>query len=168
MRRLPLIAITALMAVLALPSMAIAGGWAMTTFDEVPEEFAAGQTYELTYTVLQHGKTPVDVGTSVIRITDSAGNLSEFTAASLGEPGRYSVAVAFPVAGAFTWEVTQGPFEPQQLGKLSVVGATAAAVTTGNTLRWLLPIALVLMIGLLAMQAVHVARGRPGSAVRAE
>jgi hypothetical protein len=44
-------------AVMAISGTALGGGWATTTIDDAPEQFRAGTTHEITYTVLQHGRT---------------------------------------------------------------------------------------------------------------
>jgi len=54
--------ITMLAAVLALSLgvfafPAFAGGWAVTTFDDMPGQFVAGQEFKLGYTIRQHGVT---------------------------------------------------------------------------------------------------------------
>ncbi len=70
------IALVAILAVMTIPMTAFAGGWAIASFDEVPGDFQAGATYDLEYTILQHGETPVDVGNSQVRIVDCQWNAS--------------------------------------------------------------------------------------------
>lgn len=164
MARRKLLAIVAFLTLMAFPTVAQAGGWAVTSFDSLPTDFEAGQPYDLTYTILQHGQTPVDVGTSVVRIIDSGGTLTEFVAVPTGELGRYAVTVTFPASGTFQWEVTQGDFESYQLGTIEVNAAAAAAAGASALLRWLLPTALVLVIGLIAIQAMSMFRNRRVSA----
>jgi hypothetical protein len=168
-----LLAMAAFLTLMTLPAVAQAGGWAVSSFDSLPTDFEAGQPYDLTYTILQHGQTPVDVGSSVVRIINSGGTLTEFAAVPTGEVGRYAVTVTFPASGHFQWEVTQGDFATHQLGTVDVnaaaVGA-ATAVGANALLRWLLPAALVLVIGLIAIQALSMFRNRRGYArpVRAD
>lgn len=165
-----LLAIIAFLTVMAYPSLAQAGGWALASFDELPSEFEAGTHYDLNYTILQHGRTPVDVGTSVVRITDSQGTITEFEATPTGEIGRYAVTVTFPTAGGFQWEVTQGAFASHELGMVTVTGAAAAVATSAGILRWLLPAALVLVIGLIMVQVLVMVRNRqmPAGPARAD
>lgn len=160
MARRKLVVVCAFLALMAIPALAQAGGWAIASFDSLPADFEAGESYDLTYTILQHGKTPVDVGTSVVRIRDSLGAVTEFEAVPIGEVGRYSVAVTFPAAGSFLWEVTQGDFEAHQLGTIEVSAAAVAVVASGGILRWLLPTLLVLVMGLTATQVVSIIRNR--------
>lgn len=123
----------ALTAMLAFPAMA-GGGWAVTTFDSLPPEFRAGESYTLGYTIRQHGDKPIDVGslgpgyTTEIRITklDSGKTLS-FAGRPDGKPGHYVAIVSFPAEGKWGWQVTQGPFEAQQLGTINVQPFAGAA-----------------------------------------
>lgn len=151
------IALVAMLALMAIPMTAFAGGWAMASFDGVPGEFAAGSTYDLEYTILQHGQTPVDVGSSQVLIVDSTGAVTAFDAVALGQPGRYSVSITFPESGAWQWEVTMGPFPSHQMGTIEVREATIDSGGAGPVLRWLLPAALLLAIGLIATQVAELA-----------
>jgi hypothetical protein len=155
------IALAAMLALMAIPMAALAGSWAMASFDQVPGEFEAGSTYDLQYTILQHGETPFDVGDSQVLIVDSAGSITAFDAVPLGQPGRYSVSITFPEAGSWDWTVTMGPFASHPMGTIDVREAaiqTGGAV--GSLLRWMLPVALLLVIGLIATQVAELANGR--------
>lgn len=165
MARRRLVVVCAFLALMSFPLLAQAGGWAITSFDSLPADFEAGKPYDLTYTILQHGRTPVDVGTSMVRIRDNKGAVTEFEAVPTGEVGRYTVTVTFPAAGSFLWEVTQGDFEAHQLGTIEVsAAAAAAAAASGGLLRWLLPTLLALVIGLIAVQSMAMVRNRRASA----
>jgi hypothetical protein len=167
-------AFIAMVAVAAIPMAAHAGGWAMASFDEVPGEFQAGSTYDLDYTILQHGRTPVDVGSSQVRIIDSSGAAISFDGVPSGQPGRYSVSITFPDAGTWQWEVTMGRFASHPMGTTEVATAAIGSVETGSVLRWLLPAALLLVIGLVATQVAGLVSVRrtgarsPGHPVRAD
>lgn len=131
MRRLAT-TISALALSLALGAPAIAGGWAATTLDEVPPDMQAGETYQIGYTIRQHGVTPVNVeqmgGTTEIQLRspDGAKTLS-YRGVREGATGHYVAKVTFPYEGAWTWSVTQGPFEAQPLGTVKVLPAAGAA-----------------------------------------
>jgi hypothetical protein len=146
-------------ALLAIPGGALAGGWALTSFDELPTEFEAGASYDLAYTVLQHGVNPVDVGQSEVRVTGGDGSVTTFVAARLPEKGRYQVTVTFPESGLWTWEVTQGDFGIHPMGPISV-SPSAMAAAEGSPLGWLLPLSLAIAIGLIAVQIVNLSRQR--------
>jgi hypothetical protein len=163
------VALVGMLAVLAIPVAASAGGWAIASFDEVPGGFQAGATYDLDYTVLQHGVTPVDVGQSQVRILDADGTVTAFDATPAGETGRYSVSITFPESGTWQWEVTLGDFASHPMGTVEVTPAANAAAASGSMLRWLLPLALVLVVGLVAIQVGQLARTRRSSSpLRAE
>ena len=146
-------------ALLALPAWALAGGWALTSFDDLPSDLEAGASYDLTYTVLQHGVNPVDVGQSEVRVIDGSGNVTTFVATRLPERGRYQVTVTFPQSGLWTWEVTQGDFGTHPMGPITV-SPGVAAVVTASPLAWLLPVALAITIGLVGLQIVNLSRQR--------
>jgi hypothetical protein len=169
-RRTLVIAVVAL-AALTLPLAALAGGWAITSFDELPSDIEAGRSYDLSYTILQHGQTPVDVAVSTVRITDAQGQVSIFNGTRVGL-GRYTVSVTFPTTGTFFWEVTQGSFEPHSLGTVTIdsMATATTAGTAGGLLGMMLPIALVLVILLVAVQLVALLRKRqvPTGPVRAD
>ena len=148
-----------LLVLLAVPLAASAGGWALTSFDELPTSFEAGETYELSYTILQHGQSPVDVFSTSVFITDSAGNVTEFEAIRTGSVGHYTVEVTFPEGGTFSWSVSQGDFAPHDLGSISVTGSVASS--TASMSRFLLPVAFALVVGLLGVQIVALIRRRP-------
>jgi hypothetical protein len=154
------IALVAILALMAIPMAAFAGGWAMASFDQVPGEFEAGSTYDLHYSILQHGVTPVDVGDSQVLIVDSAGSITAFDAVPLGEPGRYSVSITFPESGSWDWEVTMGPFASHPMGSIDVREASVESSGAGSPARLMLPVALLLVIGLIATQVAELANGK--------
>lgn len=129
--RIPVL-IAALAISLLAAAPAFAGGWAATTLDELPPEFVAGDTYQIGYTIKQHGVTPVNVedlgGTTEIRITSpQSGKTIAYQGVREGPTGHYIAKVTFPYEGKWTWEVTQGPFAAQELGSISVKPVGLAA-----------------------------------------
>jgi hypothetical protein len=153
MRKTLTLSVVALIIGAVMPA-ALAGGWAMTAFDSLPDEFEAGHSYTLEYTVLQHGRTPVDVGLSEVTFIDVEGRALTFEAQRLDAPGRYTVEVTLPEGGTWSWSVSQGYFASHDMGTVVVatepVGATTgsglapAAGTDGlGLLRILLPVAAV-------------------------
>jgi hypothetical protein len=127
--------IAACLLTLAFATPAFAGGWAVTTLDQLPPEFHAGQTYDIGYTIRQHGVTPVNVesalgsgGTTEIQILGPDGHVSlSFRGLQTGPTGHYVASVRFPTEGKWNWQVTQGPFAPQQLSTVDVLAAGGAA-----------------------------------------
>ena len=175
MQRRLVTAILAALALLALSVRALAGGWAVTTFDSLPDAFYAGQSYTLGYTIRQHGVTPISVDRTEIIALHSAKTVS-FPGKADGSIGHYVANVYFPADGAWTWQVTQGPFAPQDLGTLAVqapattatsgvVPAAPLALTAPATapdsdpVRTLLPFAAAAATALFGWRLVTVVRG---------
>jgi hypothetical protein len=113
------VAVVAL-SVCAVPA-ALAGGWAVTTLDEVPTTITAGETYAIGYTVRQHGQTPFSGNETGIEIRSGTGGAKQrFAGVAQGAPGHYVAQVKFPEAGEWQWSADQTPFQPQALGKIVV------------------------------------------------
>lgn len=110
---------------------AFAGGWAVTTLDQLPPDIRATQTYSIGYTIRQHGVTPINIeqmgGTTEIQITapDGAKTL-RYKGVQDGATGHYVAKVIFPYQGTWTWTATQGPFQPFGLGFVTVAPAVGA------------------------------------------
>jgi hypothetical protein len=165
---------------LVTPSPAVAGRWATTTLDTVPDQVRAGETYRIGYTILQHGVTPFASRATAVRIRSSATGADQaFPAQQDGPVGHYVAQVRFPAAGTWTWEITH-EFGGQRLAPLTVAAAegtsvTAAAAvdaagigravatidraTTGIT-RAILPAITWLAAGLFAVQLILAFAGR--------
>lgn len=125
---------------LALAAPALAGGWAVTTFENLPESFEAGATYSLDYTIRQHGKTPVDSGDSYVMFRNADRSL-RFDAANHGD-GTYTVKVTLPAEGSWQWDVTSAWWGTQELGNLDV--GASAVIGTGPDLVAVLKVVLPL------------------------
>lgn len=142
-RRWTLALILALLAVLALPLAASAGGWAVVTLDALPQGPRAGQTLTLGFVVRQHGVTPISApygagSTMQPRLTarnQSTGETLQAIARQEGAVGHFTVDVTFPSAGAWDWEIAPEPFAATKLGTLTVLpaGANSTQPATGVT-----------------------------------
>lgn len=124
------VALTALVLSLALGAPALAGGWAVTTLDQLPPDLKATETYAIGYTIRQHGVTPVTPdrleGTTQIQVTSPDGAKTlRYQGVPDGAPGHYVAKVIFPYDGKWTWRVTQGWFAPQELGSIDVLPLAA-------------------------------------------
>src|SRR5687767_7103369 len=115
-------------ALLALAGPALAGGWAVTTIDTLPEAgLTAGQPHRIGYTIRQHGQTPFDgAKTSITIVAPSTGERHSFPGVPDGQPGHYVAEVMFPIEGRWDWEVSQYPFQMQTLGTITVAPAAVA------------------------------------------
>jgi ABC-type branched-subunit amino acid transport system permease subunit len=93
---------------LALPASAAAGGWATVQLSSTPAGTKAGGTWTPELTVLQHGRTPLEGVTPVIRIVGAGGEADQFAAKPTGTPGHYRAEVTFPASGEWRWEIWDG------------------------------------------------------------
>jgi hypothetical protein len=156
-----------LLSLVAAP-VAFAGGWAVTTLDDVPSSINAGETYAIGYTIRQHGQSPLTTSQSGIEVRDAKGALVErFVGISDGTPGHYVAQVRFPAAGEWQWTVDQTPFQPQPLGSVMVQAAAAtpaqpieAPVTAPDPVWSLLPTAALLATMIFAWRLVAFTRQR--------
>ncbi|MGH8513783.1 MAG: hypothetical protein ACREV8_07550, partial [Gammaproteobacteria bacterium] len=127
MRRLTLVLAVFALALAALATPALAGGWAVTTFDDMPGQLVSGKEYALGYTIRQHGVTPINVSKTEILAVAVSGRTLSFPGKSEGAVGHYVATVFFPAGGTYTWQVTQGDFAPQDLGKITILAAAGTA-----------------------------------------
>lgn len=153
---LALVAVVA--AVGAGASSASAGGWAITTLDAVPSP-SASEPFDVGFTILQHGTTPVDLEGVAINVELASGTTERFPAAQQGAPGHYVATVVLPADGDYTWSVQPGWFEEQPLGTLTV-GAAAAAGGGGGAPGALAPALALLAVLLGAVAVVDLVRTR--------
>ena len=126
--------------VMGVASMALAGGWAVTSFENLPEEFEAGTTYTLDYVILQHGQTPADSGASFVTLRNGKESL-RFDAVNHGD-GTYTVELTIPAEGTWEWEVVSEGWGPQPMGNIKVAAAAAnAGFGLVDALKVILPLA---------------------------
>jgi hypothetical protein len=104
-----LIALSVLVAALAAPAAAPAGGWATVELEGMPAGLDAGDTWTARFTVLRHGVTPTDGAEPSVTIAPAeSSDTTTFQAAPAGEPGVYEAAVVFPEPGTWTFEIDNG------------------------------------------------------------
>jgi hypothetical protein len=105
---------------------AFAGGWAIVNLDEWPANVVAGEEFEIGFTVLQHGVTPVTGITPIISGTLTGTKESvQVMAKEEGEPGHYVASLKFPKAGEWSWRIDS--FGEQVMPPLTVANAPAVA-----------------------------------------
>lgn len=112
---------------LAPAGLALAGGWAMTVLDQLPEGVVAGQEITLGFGVYQHGQWEKPL--SGLRPTITARNLKTGTqllveARPEGKPGHYVARLTFPEPGR--WRYTIHAFPPEVSLDLEVAPAPEA------------------------------------------
>jgi mono/diheme cytochrome c family protein len=105
---------------------AFAGGWAVITLDELPTDVVAGEPLTVGFTVLQHGKTPMNDLEPTI--TANLYKEQEFmvNAGPDGKPGHYTATLTFPKEGEWRWSIQA--FSMDQLMPLLSVAAPVAEV----------------------------------------
>jgi hypothetical protein len=111
---------------------AAAGNWAVTVIDPLPSRIEAGQAYEVSFWVLQHGThpynwvEPASIGRVGITLADTRGTSASFPGRALAEPAHYVTTVTVPQDGR--WRVTgvQGIFASYHVGTLTVPGSLEA------------------------------------------
>ena len=130
-RRLIVIAV-AFLALVAMSATALAGG-AATTIDQAPDEFQAGVGHEVTYTVLQHGVTPVEGETALVFSLDD-GEPLRFVGVPTGTPGQYVATVELPTEGVWLIEVDQAAFGVVEHDIVEVVSSGLALPVSGEAL----------------------------------
>lgn len=107
-------------ALAAIPA-AGAGGFATVGLSSLPAGTAAGETWTVDLTVKQHGRTPLEGVTPVVRVVGGDGPAREFAARPTGTPGVYRADVVFPGEGTWRYEVWDGftqthTYKPVQIG----------------------------------------------------
>ena len=101
-------------------SQARAGGWAVSTLDPLRQVPVAGRDLRVGFTIRQHGATLISLTDTAITIHRNGGNDRVRFPAKEDTIGHYLAIVRFPAGGAWSWEVEQGWFEPQDLGTIRV------------------------------------------------
>ncbi len=153
MRRL-LIALPVLVVALAVPAVALAGGWATVGLSSTPEGTPPGKTWVVDMTILQHGRTPLENVKPAVTIVN--GDAREtFAAKPTGKPGVYRAEVVFPTAGSWNYQVDDGfisgqphTFPAVEIGAPASAPASAATTSDdgGPSMLWLgLGVALLLL-----------------------
>ena len=119
----------ALFLALMFTAPAFAGGWAIVNLDEWPTNVTAGEEFEIGFTVLQHGVTPVTGITPIIRGTLTGGKETmSVMAEAEGEPGHYVASLNFPKSGEWSWKIES--FGEQVMPPLTVAEASSVVQTT--------------------------------------
>ena len=115
-----------LLASLILTVPVFAGGWAVITLDELPTNVVAGEPLTVGFTVLQHGKTPMDGLEPTI--TANLYKEQEFVvnAEPDGKPGHYTATLTFPKEGEWRWFINA--FSMNQIMPMLNVSAPVGGV----------------------------------------
>ena len=150
---------------LALP--ALGGGWAVITLDTLPGEIRAGEAFDVSFTVRQHGVTPMaDLDPTVsLRNAQTAGKFT-FRPEPGKDIGRYYATITLPAEGEWSWSIQAFSMD-QAMPPLTVLPAAATQQPVNQPLN-LTPFVLlgILLLGMLsALLAFHRKRARWGYAL---
>lgn len=150
--------------VLAGPAMAGFRGGTIVRIDHGPGEFIAGETFDLMYTQLWMGDTPV-TGGSVIELrpvkgTEGPAGGLRFEATPTKTPGQYLARITVPSEGTWQWAATHSRGFTD-LGTMEVAPMTLTTVLNRDV------VALVLAVAATAALARFVSKTKlePGGRV---
>ena len=88
-------------------STALAGGWAVVTLEDWPEDVRAGETFAIEFSVRQHGQALAGGYEPMIRASHpESGDQLEFTAFETKRTGFYAAELAFPEPGEWKWSIS--------------------------------------------------------------
>ena len=156
------VSIGLILALTAGAGTALAGGWAITSVDSAPQEFVAGQTYDVEYSVLQHGIHPVATSDTAMQlVNETTGQRLTFPGVPNAATGRQTAQITVPEEGNWSWTVSS-VFGEQELGLLRVAAAdSGTSLWTSTTTRLTLTLATVVLVLLLGLQAIQLRRFGP-------
>ena len=98
----------AVAALLAVPIVTThAGGWAVTTVEDLPHQFAAGKPTTLTYSVRQHGRHLVS-GLQGHLTATSGDRQIDAAAVATSKTGYYTATLTLPTTGEWTITIDSG------------------------------------------------------------
>ena len=97
--------VLALLLAMVVSVPAFAGGWAVITLDELPTNVVAGEPFTIGFTVLQHGKTPMNDLSPIIVANMYKEEEFKVIAKPEGEPGHYTATLTFPKEGDWQWSI---------------------------------------------------------------
>jgi hypothetical protein len=156
----------AAVAILALASVAFAGGWAQVTVKDAPIDPPAGGGTPIEMTVLQHGVTAVSwPGLTVVATDSTSGAVVRTAAQAKGPTGTYLATIVFPNAGDWTLTFESPDLEMAGTVAMSVAptvvalpAAAAPATATVDYLPLVLIVAAALLLGISSLALTGRAR----------
>ena len=144
----------ALVAATVLAPAAGGGGFATVGLSSLPpDDLAAGSTWAVDLTVLQHGKTPLEGVQPVVRLTRPDGMPGpQFPATATGDPGVYHVDVTFPTSGRWSYEIDDGftqvhTYKPVEVGDAAAAADAFPTLPVGGLALALLGAAALFLLG---------------------
>jgi hypothetical protein len=151
------------LAAIGVTAPASAGGWAVVSLDPMVGEPRPGQPFEVGFTILQHGKTPMTDPGAAVLVTDATGHETPFPARPHGRLGHHVATVTLPAAGTYHWSVAHA-LGTQDIGMVTVGGTSSTAGSGGGSSSpWTAPVfAVAALLGALGVvDLVRRTRHRP-------
>lgn len=102
-----------------------AGGWAVISLDGLPTGVTAGYPFTVGFTVLQHGRTPLDGLTPYVTASLS-GEEVIVRAEQDKTPGHYTATLTLPTSGQWSWSIQAFTMD-QPMPTLNVAAPVAGA-----------------------------------------
>jgi hypothetical protein len=103
------IGLAMLVAALACPAAAVAGGYATLGLQSLPEKIAPGEPWKAEFTVLQHGRTPYLHGNPSVIVRQADGEIvGTFPGRLVNKDGLYRARVVFPDRGRYEYVIYDG------------------------------------------------------------
>lgn len=139
--------------VLAVP--AFAGGWAVIILDELPIDVVAGEPLTVGFTVLQHGKTPMEGLEPTITAVLSKDEQFKVIVKPYGAPGHYAVDLTFPKEGDWNWSIQAFSMD-QPMPVLSVAAPVGGVVSLPPVQSETVPAPAVSLLTVVRLSALGV------------
>jgi hypothetical protein len=142
----------ALLALLIVPTSALAGGFATVGLSSTPDGTRPGEPWDVEVTILQHGRSDaplIGVNPAVIVSKDDGSSLRRFDAMPTDRPGVYRASVVFASAGTWRYRVNDGfagaihTYPPVEIGDGSASAVVPVSGSHGGPNVWLAVLAAV-------------------------
>lgn len=104
------------------------GGWATTTVENLPDQLVAGQPYNLTFSIRQHGDNLLDDLTPRVELSAGGTDVTA-RAVATNKRGYYTATVNVPKAGDWAATIQTG-FGKSHLKLMPIAAVAAGAQTT--------------------------------------
>lgn len=133
MRRMLVRLLVVIVALLALATPALAGGWAAVRLDAPPAEIVVEVPWQIGFTVKQHDITPVNLPNVYLAAQHrETGESLHAEARQEGPVGHYLVEATFPRAGAWKWAIHPDRFPETSFETLQVLAGPGATDALGG------------------------------------
>lgn len=83
-----------------------AGGWAVLTLDNLPQNVMMGESFVVRFSVRQHGNHLISgIDSLVTAVHPATGETLAFKAQAAEKPGYYEAVIMLPMAGWWNWQI---------------------------------------------------------------